>query len=96
MPADCQTHHQVPAKASDLYQTSQRAARKQHGRARYLAGSYPPQDHERQPFRQGRSNLPGKQISHENLRLEGGDLVAKLRQTLYQSAWKTKITPEAV
>lgn len=26
----------------------------------------------------------------ETFRLEGGDLVAKLRQTLYQSAWKTK------
>lgn len=31
----------------------------------------------------------------ETFRLEGGDLVEKLRQTLYQSAWKQKLTPEA-
>lgn len=31
----------------------------------------------------------------ETFRLEGGDLVAKLRQTLYQSAWQQKLTPEA-
>lgn len=30
----------------------------------------------------------------ETFRLEGGDLVAKLRQTLYQSAWKTTLTPQ--
>ena len=32
----------------------------------------------------------------ETLRLEGGDMVEKLRQTLYQSAWKQKLTTEVV
>jgi transposase len=32
----------------------------------------------------------------ETFRLEGGDLVTKLRQTLYRSAWKQKLTPEVV
>lgn len=31
----------------------------------------------------------------ETFRLEGGDLVGKLRQTLYHSAWQTELTPEA-
>lgn len=30
----------------------------------------------------------------ETFHLEGGDIVAKLRQTLYQSAWNTKLTPQ--
>lgn len=32
----------------------------------------------------------------ETFRLEGGDLVAKLRQTLYQSAWNAKFTRQAI